>query len=213
MTAIASTLTVMVREARPIHPPTIARVKRANEAALVAAAREGDLDAFAELVRRFEPRVRALLSRLLDDEREIEEATQDAFVQTWRSLDRFRGEAAFFTWLYRIAVNEALQRLRRRRVQVVELDEAEHSSSAAPGPGEAAAGAELRAFLHARIRQLPFDHRVALVLRDIEGLSNEEVASAIGISIAAAKSRIHRARMRLREEVEAWDDGGQANAS
>ena len=207
MTASASTLTEMVRAGLPIQPPTIARVKEADESALVAAARAGDLDAFAELVRRMEPRVRALLSRLLDDEREIEEATQDVFVQAWRNLDRFRGDSAVFTWLYRIAVNEALQRLRRRRVHIVELDEAELSASAERSPAEAAAGAELRAFLHARIRRLPFEYRVPLVLRDIEGLSNDEVAAAMGISVAAAKSRIHRARMRLRADLEDWERG------
>jgi len=200
-------LTEMVREGGSIQPPTIARVKEADESELVAAARAGDLDAFAELVLRLEPRVRDLLSRLLDDEREIEEATQDAFVQAWRNLDRFRGDAAVFTWLYRIAVNEALQRLRRRRVQTVELDEPDVEVSAERDPGEAAAGAELRAFLYLRIRRLPLEYRIPLVLRDIEGLSNREVAAAMGISVAAAKSRIHRARMRLRADLEDWERG------
>ena len=208
--AIASTLRWMVREAPPIQPPTIADVKQPDEAGLVAAARAGDVDAFAELVRRFEPRVRALLWRLLDDEREIEEATQDAFVQAWRNLDHYRGEAAVFTWLYRIAVNEALQRLRRRRVQVVELNEAEAGASGGRAPDEAAGATELRDFLRARIRALPPEYRAPLVLRDLEGLSNKEVATVLGLSIAAAKSRVHRARMRLRAEVEAWERGDSA---
>lgn len=182
-------------------------MKQPDEAGLVAAAQAGDVDAFAELVRRFEPRVRALLWRLLDDEREIEEATQDAFVQAWKNLDRYRGEAAVFTWLYRIAVNEALQRLRRRRVQVVELDEAAVGASGEQAPDEAAGVSELGNFLRARIRELPPKYRAPLVLRDLEGLSNKEVASVLGLSLAAAKSRIHRARMRLRAELEAWESG------
>jgi RNA polymerase sigma-70 factor (ECF subfamily) len=84
------------------------------ERALLKRAQEGDLDAFGEFIRVCERRVRAVLSRLLDDPRDVDEAAQDTFVQAWRHLDRFRGEAAPFTWLYRIAVNEALQRARRR---------------------------------------------------------------------------------------------------
>lgn len=207
MTAIASTLSVMVRADLPIQPPTMPRVKEADESGLVAAARAGDLQAFAELVRRLEPRVRALLSRLLEDEREIEEATQDTFVQAWRNLERFRGDAAVFTWLYRIAVNEALQRLRRRRVLTVDLDETELGAPLEQSPGEAAVEAELRAYLHGCIRRLPLEYRVPLVLRDIEGFSNDEVAAALEISVAAAKSRIHRARMRLRADLEDWERG------
>src|SRR5918999_6520575 len=94
-----------------------------DDAALLARARDGDLDAFAELVRRYERRVRSVLARLLDDERDVEEAAQDVFVQAWRGLSRYRGEAAFFTWLYRIAINEALMRKRRKQLPLAELDE------------------------------------------------------------------------------------------
>src|ERR671911_559722 len=95
-----------------------------EEARLLARAREGDVDAFADFIRLFERRVRALLGRLLDDERDVDEAAQDTFVQAWRNLDRYRGEAAPFTWLYRIAVNEALQRTRRRRPETQPLEPA-----------------------------------------------------------------------------------------
>lgn len=165
---------------------------------LVERARGGDLDAFAELVSRFEPRVRAVLWRLLDDDRDLEEATQDTFVQAWRSLGRFRGQARVSTWLYRIAVNEALQRRRRKRLPETELEET------AAEPVDTSERAELSRFLAARIRELPADHRAALVLRDLEGLSNQEVADVLGISLAAAKSRIHRARMQIRAELEEW---------
>src|SRR3990170_6649782 len=95
-----------------------------SESSLLARAREGDVDSFAEFVRLFERRVRAVLGRLLDDERDVDEAAQDTFVQAWRTLGRFRGEAAPFTWLYRIAVNEALQRNRRRRLDTQPLEQA-----------------------------------------------------------------------------------------
>jgi RNA polymerase sigma-70 factor (ECF subfamily) len=182
-------------------------VEAATDERLIRAARTGDLDAFAEFVRRYERRVRAVLFRILDDERDVEETTQDTFVQAWRSLDRFRGEAAAFTWLYRIAVNEALMRRRRKRLPTVELDEfTERGPAAAGAPKleDAAEVAELREFLLARIKALPFEYRAPLVLRDVEGLSNEQVADALGLSLAAAKSRIHRARMQIRAELERW---------
>jgi RNA polymerase sigma-70 factor (ECF subfamily) len=174
---------------------------------VVARAQTGDPDAFAELVRRFEPRIRAVLWRLLEDERDLEEATQDTFVQAWRNLDRYRAEARPFTWFYRIAVNEALMRRRRRRPATVELDEADSAEPGAAVP-ELADAAELGRFLAARIRALPPDDRAALVLRDLEGLSNAEVAEVLGLSVVAAKSRIHRARMRIRAELERWRANG-----
>jgi len=164
---------------------------------LLERARSGDLDAFADFVRHFERRVRTILFRILDDVRDVEEATQDTFVQAWRNLERFRGDAAPFTWLYRIATNQALQRRRRARFETVELAD-EH----APHDDPALAAGELRALLVEEIRALPFEYRTALVLRDVEGLSNEEVAAALEISLAAAKSRVHRARMALRARLE-----------
>jgi RNA polymerase sigma-70 factor (ECF subfamily) len=162
--------------------------------ALLERARAGDLDAFAELVHRYERRVRSVLARLLDDERDVEESTQDVFVQAWRGLSSYRGEAALFTWLYRIAVNEALMRRRRKPIPVTELDE-EMVGASEPEVDEG--------WLLARIRALPDELRLPLVLRDIEGLSNQEVADVLELSLAAAKSRIHRARMQIRAELEA----------
>ncbi|MEW6581336.1 MAG: sigma-70 family RNA polymerase sigma factor [Actinomycetota bacterium] len=182
-----------------------------RDADLFLRAGRGDVAAFGEVVRRYEVRVRAVLSRLLDDDRDVEEAAQDVFVQAWRNLPGFRGDAAPFTWLYRIAVNEALQRVRRRRVETVPLDDSlTHPATASPaaaGPPARAEGRELRDFLVARIRALPMEYRAPLVLRDVEGLSQAEVAEALGISLAAAKGRIHRARMKLREEIEEWRAG------
>src|ERR671935_26102 len=95
-----------------------------EEARLLARAREGDVEAFADFVRLLERRVRGLLARLLDDDRDVDEAAQDTFVQAWRHLDRYRGDAAPFTWIYRIAVNEALQRTRRKLLDTRSLDAA-----------------------------------------------------------------------------------------
>jgi RNA polymerase sigma-70 factor, ECF subfamily len=176
------------------------------ERALLLRAQGGDLDAFGELIQLFERRIRGVLGRLLDDPRDVEEAAQDTFVQAWRHLDRFRGEAAPFTWLYRIAVNEALQRTRRRRPDTqplepaAELERRMSPESTVPRslPADVAAGQrEDVARLVSEIRALPFESRVPLVLRDLEGWSYEDVAAVLEITVSAAKSRVHRARLRV----------------
>jgi RNA polymerase sigma-70 factor (ECF subfamily) len=169
-----------------------------DERELVERAAAGDLEAFAQLVRAYERRVASVLSRLLDDRRDVEEATQDVFVQAWRNLGRFRGHAQLFTWLYRIAVNEALMRTRRKRPALQELDE---RLPAAPDPEPGLRGVLVRA-----LSDLPFDYRAAVVLRDLEGLTNAEVADALGISVPAAKSRIHRGRMQIRDAIAQWEE-------
>jgi RNA polymerase sigma-70 factor (ECF subfamily) len=171
-----------------------------SERELLEQAQAGDLDAFAEFMRTFERRIRAVCYRLLDDARDVDETVQDTFVQAWLNLHRFRGDAAPYTWLYRIAVNEALMRRRRKTLPTSELQE----TSVASGE-DAFAAADARAFLIACLRALPDDYRAAVVLRDVEGLSNEEVAAALEISLAAAKSRIHRGRMQLREQLVQWE--------
>ena len=177
-----------------------------TEARLVDAARAGDTEAFAEIVRRHERRLRLVLVRLLGDDRDAEEATQDAFVLAWRHLDRYRADAALFTWLYRIGVNEALARKRRKRLTTVDLAASEtQSASRVPRdtqPESSAEASETRAQVEQALAGLPDDYREAVVLRDLAGLSNEEVADALGLTLAAAKSRIHRGRMQLRALLE-----------
>jgi RNA polymerase sigma-70 factor, ECF subfamily len=182
-----------------------------DDQALLAQAREGDVDAFAELVRRYEHRIRVVLLRLLDDERDVEEATQDCFVQAWRNLHGFRGDAAVFTWLYRIAVNQALARLRRKRLPTTGIEEVPErirvATGSTPVPQDTAEAGELEAFLAGRIQALEPKYRAPLVLRDVIGLSNQEVADILELSLAAAKSRIHRARMQIRQELVRWERG------
>jgi RNA polymerase sigma-70 factor (ECF subfamily) len=180
-----------------------------SDQALLSAARTGDLDAFAAFVRRYERRLRAVAGRILDDERDVDECLQDAFVNAWRSLGRFREESAVSTWIYRIVVNAALGKRRRLRLPTTSLDEA--TGAAAPAEASPASVAErrdLERFLVARLDALPADLRDAVVLRDVAGLSNQEVADALQLSVAAAKSRIHRGRLRLAHEVAAHDPDG-----
>lgn len=177
-----------------------------DDAALLAAARRGDVEAFSEIVRRHEHRLRLVVRRILDDTRDVEEAVQDVFVQAWRNLDRYRGEAAVFTWLYRIGVNEGLARRRRKRLETVDLDApgaaAVHDARVEVQPALSVESADTRDRVRAALAALPFDYREAVVLRDLAGLSNEEVADALGLSVSATKSRIHRGRMQLRELLE-----------
>jgi RNA polymerase sigma-70 factor, ECF subfamily len=177
-----------------------------SDGELVRLAQEGDVDAFATIVQRHERRLRLVLLRILSDTRDVDEAVQDAFVQAWRNLDRYRGEAALFTWLYRIGVNAAVARTRRKERVTVPLDSLEWQGAAhvARGvlPETAAEGQDLRSRIVTALAELPFEHREAVVLRDVAGLSNDEVADALGISLPAAKTRIHRGRLQLRELLE-----------
>lgn len=177
-----------------------------GEQALVARARSGDRLAFEELVRRHADRLYAVVLRFSPTAEDAEEATQEAFVRAWRSIGRFGGRSQFFTWLYRIGVNEA-KRLAERRppagtVVSVEARPVDDLDDGAPGPGRRAEQAELRAALEAAIARLPEDYRPPIVLRDVEGLSTTEAAEALGLSEAGFKSRRHRARMALRGELE-----------
>lgn len=184
-----------------------------DERDLLLRAQAGDLAAFEDFVRLCERRIRALLSRFLRDDRDIDEAAQDTFVQAWRHLDHFRGDAAPFTWLYRIAVNEALQRARRKKLDTQTLDDGlaavldstiDPALSRPVAPDVAAEDREVQEFLAERLALLPLEFRAPLVLRDLEGWSNQEVADLLDLSVAAAKSRIHRARMKIRQDLDLW---------
>jgi RNA polymerase sigma-70 factor (ECF subfamily) len=145
--------------------------------------------------------------RFSSTEADAEDATQEAFLRAWRNIHRFRGDARFFTWLYRIGVNEAKRILERRPAPgtVVSVEErpVDHVADHAPKPHDRSEAAELRAVLEQAIRHLPEAHRVAVVLRDVERLSTAEAEAAelLGLHQAAFKSRLHRGRMRLRADV------------
>ncbi len=176
-----------------------------DESALVALARAGDRSAFDELVRRHADGLYAVVVRLCADEQEAEEVTQEAFLRAWRGLPGFRGGSQFFTWLYRIGVNEARRRSERSRrgAPVVSLDErrARDVSDASMRPDDRVEHAELCRELDRAIGGLPVEHRAALVLRDVEGLSTAQAAAVLGLREAAFKSRLHRARSALRVEL------------
>ncbi len=182
-----------------------------DEGRLVALARAGNRAAFDELVRRHADGLYAVVVRLCASTQEAEEVTQEAFLRAWRGLPAFRGGSQFFTWLYRIGVNEARRRSERSRrgALVVSLDEhrGREVCDDSMRPDDRAEHAELRREVDRAIEDLPVDHRAALVLRDIEGLSTAQAAAVLGLRETAFKSRLHRARNALRLALAHRDPG------
>jgi RNA polymerase sigma-70 factor, ECF subfamily len=182
------------------------------DGALVTRAQAGDREAFEELVRRHADRLYAVVRRLDLPAEAAEEVAQEAAPRAWRSIGSFKGHAHFFTWLYRIGVNEAKRRLEREpgRGLVRSLDEdgAVEPADTRADPHARAAHAELRSLLADAVRALSLKYRAPLILRDIEGLSTADAAAILGLSEPAFKSRLHRARIAVRNAVGDQVDSG-----
>ena len=176
-----------------------------TEASLLARAQAGDVAAFERLSGRYADRLFMLLLRLLGDRAEAEDVAQEVMLRAWQGIPRFRGQSSYFTWLYRIAVNEANRALekRARRPAGVAIgpDELQLPAPATLDPSRQAENSELRRALGRALAGLPPPLRTALVLRDIEGLSTQEAAEIAGIGEAAFKSRLHQARLRVRAAI------------
>ena len=188
-----------------------------GDAALVARLRQGDATAVEPLMTRHAGRLYRVAYGITRNASDAEEVVQDAFVALVRKLDTFEGRSSVGTWLYRVAINGALIKGRGKRAAMeVPLEDylptfledghregdrtfllADWSQS----PEDSLAAGEARAALERALGALPEDYRAVLVVRDVEGLSNEEAAALLGESLGAVKSRLHRARMALREEV------------
>jgi RNA polymerase sigma-70 factor (ECF subfamily) len=174
----------------------------ATEADLVARAQAGDVAAFEQLSGAYADRLFMLVLRLLGDRAEAEDVAQEIMLRAWRGIGRFRGGSSYFTWLYRIAVNEVSRALERRsrRPPSVPMGASEAELPADPGqdPSRQAENSELRLALGRALTELPLPLRTAIVLRDVEGLSTADAAQIAGIGQAAFKSRLHQARLRVR---------------
>jgi RNA polymerase sigma-70 factor (ECF subfamily) len=171
---------------------------------LVALAREGDQSAFEELVRRTHRETYTLALRLLGDEEDARDVTQETYLRAYRGLKRFRGDAQFSTWLYRITANCAATQLgKRQRHRHAELSDDQAIVDLRPevDPEARADAAALRSELSGALRALPPKLRAVVVLRDIYDLPHESIAAELGISESAAKVRLHRARRKLREHL------------
>ena len=182
-----------------------------DESALVAQAKAGDQNAFAELVQKYERKIYRLAKNITRNDEDAEDVLQDAFLKAYTHLDNFKGDSKFYTWIVRIAVNEALMRLRKRRSdrsvpldEPVELGEETVQREIAvweDNPEQQYSQEEWRRILDEAVDSLKPDFRTVFVLRDIEELSTEETAETLGISVPAVKSRLLRARLALRERL------------
>jgi RNA polymerase sigma-70 factor, ECF subfamily len=176
-----------------------------TEAALLARAKAGDVDAFEELSGAYADRLYLLLLRLLGDPDEAGEVAQEVMVRAWRGISRFQGRSSYFTWLYRIAVNEANRALARREREPASVPlgprELQQPTSPADDPARQAESSELRQELARALAMLPPPLRTAIVLRDVDGLSTQEAAEIAGVGQAAFKSRLHQARLQVRAAI------------
>ncbi|MCX6028904.1 MAG: sigma-70 family RNA polymerase sigma factor [Chloroflexi bacterium] len=185
-----------------------------NEAQFVAALKAGNQAAFAEMVERYSPTVYNLALRLMNNAQEAEDVLQETFISAFRALDRFEGRSQLGTWLYRIAYNAALMRLRRRQIPTTSIDEplTTEEGESLPRqlvdwtalPEDLLLSGELRHVLDAAVAVLPATLRSVFVLRDIEGLSTAETADALNLTETNVKVRLHRARLALREQLTAY---------
>jgi RNA polymerase sigma-70 factor, ECF subfamily len=180
---------------------------------LVAAARDGDREAFDELVRRTYVDTYTLAVRLTANEEDARDVVQEAYLRAWKGIRRFRGDARFTTWMYRITANAAytaVQKRKRRRTEPLEAADEPVEAMIEALPEAAAESAALLDELAAAVADLPPKLRSIVVLKDVYGLSHEEIAEELGITVTAAKVRLHRARKKLRDEL--FEEGRSAHA-
>jgi len=181
-----------------------------REAALIERCAAGDETAYTELVAEHQRMVVQLAVNLLGDQDEALDLSQDVFLRVFRTIGRFRGQSSLRTWIYRIAVNQARNRhrfwRRRHRADQVSLDahvetHGDMMSGREAGPDRVLAQKELATRLQRALDGLPFDQRTAIVLREVDGLSYEEIAFSLGVAVGTVKSRLTRARHALRQEL------------
>jgi RNA polymerase sigma-70 factor (ECF subfamily) len=200
--------------------PAPSAIAKDDEGALVASAKAGDASAFEELVNRYEGKIFRLAMNITQNREDAEDAMQDAFLKSFAHLRDFQGDSRFYTWLVRITVNEALMKLRKRRPNQISLDEPVESEDDllpreikdwGPTPEQKFAQTELHTVLSNAISQLDPGFRIVFLLRDVEELSTEETAQLLGLSIPAVKSRLLRARLKLRQKLDNYFQRSQSN--
>jgi len=182
-----------------------------DESVLLAQSREGDTRAFAELVRRYEGKIFRLAQHITQNREDAEDVLQETFMKAYEHLEQFKGDSKFYTWIVRIAVNQALMKLRRRKTdKSVSLDEqidtgedtiVREIAAWDEDPEQQFSREELGDILDKAVQSLDPPYRSVFVLRDIDELSTEETAEALGLSVPAVKSRLLRARLQLREKL------------
>ena len=192
-------------------PHEVTPVSAFDDAALAARAQAGDQAAFTALVKEYSRKVYRVAKNITQNDEDAEDVLQEAFLKAYEHLDRFQGNSAFYTWLVRIAVNEALMKLRKRKGnrfvsldEPIETGEEEVKREIAvweDNPEQRYSREEMQKILDDAVESLKPDFRTVFTLRDIEELSTEETAEALDISVPAVKSRLLRARLALREKL------------
>ncbi len=183
---------------------------------LVKLFRKGSIDSFNEIVSRYEAKVFNLAMSFTRNIEDAEEVLQDVFVTVFRKIDGFQGKSAFSSWLYRITVNAAFMKLRKRKqnqdVPMEEITPAmeknwlERGDHLSTSGDRHAMNNELRETVFGAINRLPDEYRIVFMLRDVDGLTNKEVGEILGLSIPAVKSRLHRSRLMLRRKLQRYYD-------
>ena len=177
---------------------------------LVLLAKQGDAGAFGQLMLEYQNKIYRLARRMTETDEDAEDVLQEAFIRAFKSLSGFKGESKFSTWLYRITVNLALMKLRKKKLDAVSLDERVATDEGTVqreiedetlDPLAELIESESMGVLDEAIDELPRNYRAVFVLRHVEGLSTEETAKIVGISVPAVKSRLHRTRILLREKL------------
>jgi len=182
-----------------------------DEAAVVALARTGDAKAFNELLQRYERKIFRLALHITQNREDAEDVLQETFLKAYQHLDQFQGQSKFYTWIVRIAVNQALMKLRKRKSdRSVSLDDtidtgedtvAREIAAWDENPEQQYGREELNQILTSAVDGLTPIYRAVFVLRDVDGLSTEETAEALELSVPAVKSRLLRARLQLRDKL------------
>ncbi len=195
-------------------------MSNAHDDELIARLQAGDQAAYAQLVEEHAGKIYRLALRLMGNEADAEDVLQETFLSAFKSMDRFEARSSLSTWLYRIASNAALMRLRRKEPEQVSVDEPveRDDGELIPRqlfdfcclPEEDLLREEARAEMQRAVDELPPSLRSVFVLRDIEGLSTEETAEALDLSVSAVKSRLMRARLKLRERLSQYFSHGSA---
>jgi RNA polymerase sigma-70 factor (ECF subfamily) len=201
----------MATESVPIAALVELSPEAKEELELVNRARQGDASAFSTLLNRYESKIFRLAMNITQNREDAEDVLQEAFLKAYEHLDQFQGNSKFYTWIVRIAVNQALMKLRKRKTdRSVSLDEqidtgedtvVREIASWDPDPEQQFSQDELHAILTEAVDELAPIYRAVFVLRDVDGLSTEETADALDLSIPAVKSRLLRARLQLREKL------------
>jgi len=181
----------------------------ADDQRLIADCLGGNASSFGELVRRYQERLFHTVYRMVDNAEDARDVVQEAFLSAYQSLDSFKGDSLFFTWLYRIAVNTAISLKRKQRV-VLSIDATRNGEplveptdpSEVNRPGHAIEQAEQGRRIQQALSRLSPEHRAVLVMKDMEGQKYEDIADVLGVPIGTIRSRLHRARLELREILE-----------